>query len=38
LRKAAGAVHPVVERLNLCLIDFGFLNSPEQRWHRAEVH
>jgi GTP cyclohydrolase II len=24
----------MVERLNLCLIDFRFLNSPEQRWHR----
>jgi hypothetical protein len=22
------------ERLNLCRIDFRFLNSPEQRWHR----
>src|SRR5258707_11933405 len=34
LRKAAGAVHPMAERLNLCRIDFRFLNSPEQRWHR----
>ena len=24
----------MMERLNLCLIDFRFLNSPEQRWHR----
>ena len=24
----------MVERLNLCLIDFRYLNSPEQRWHR----
>jgi hypothetical protein len=24
----------MVERLTLCLIDFKFLNSPEQRWHR----
>jgi hypothetical protein len=29
LRKAAGAVHPTVERLALCRIDFRFLNSPE---------
>jgi hypothetical protein len=34
LRKAADAVHPMVERLTLCLIDFRFHNSPEQRWHR----
>jgi hypothetical protein len=32
--KAAGALHPMVERLNLRLIDFRFLNSPEQRWQR----
>src|SRR2546423_3659288 len=24
----------LAERLNFCLIDFRFLNSPEQRWHR----
>ena len=24
----------MAERLNFCLIDFRFLNSPEQRWHR----
>jgi hypothetical protein len=24
----------MVERLTLCLIDFKFLNSPEQRSHR----
>jgi hypothetical protein len=24
----------MAERLNLCRIDFRFLNSPEQRWHR----
>jgi hypothetical protein len=25
----------MAERLNFCLIDFRFLNSPEQRWHRS---
>jgi hypothetical protein len=24
----------MVGRVNLCLIEFRFLNSPEQRWHR----
>src|ERR1700687_1359057 len=33
-RKASGATHPMVERLNFRLIDFRFLSSPEQRWHR----
>jgi tRNA G46 methylase TrmB len=25
----------MAERLNFRLIDFRFLNSPEQRWHRS---
>jgi DNA modification methylase len=35
LRKAAGAVHPMAERLNLCRIDFRFLNSPERHRPRC---
>jgi hypothetical protein len=34
-RKVSGATHPMAERLNFCLIDFRFLNSPEQSWHRS---
>jgi hypothetical protein len=34
-RKASGATHPRAEPLNFSLIDFRFLNSLEQPWHRS---